>query len=157
MENDYKELTKLIKQIDKNIRKYEERNKTLPKGTIFVRKINKKYYVYRNRKINGKVISKYLGVYGDPKVDEEIKKSKLYKNGVLNIRRLKKQLDDICKQTNNKQKSISDTINFAIQMNRVDSIEPSEKALELLKLLDRGIIDLETYQLIIDRMYSNAQ
>ena len=157
MDQDYKELTKLIKQIDKNIRKYEEQNKNLPRGTIFIRKINKKSYVYRNRKECGKVISEYLGVYGDPHADEEIKKSKLYKNGVLNIRRLKKQLNDICKQSNKKHKGISDSINFAIQMNKVDSIEPSQKALELLKLLDRGIIDLETYQIIVDRMYSNAQ
>lgn len=152
MDQDYKELTKLIKQIDKNIRKYEEQNKNLPRGTIFIRKINKKSYVYRNRKECGKVISEYLGVYGDPHADEEIKKSKLYKNGVLNIRRLRKQLEHICKKASKNKDNDEDLTKFAININRVDGITPDKDAITILKLFEKGLIDSEAAEKALIRL-----
>lgn len=148
MNSEYKEIQKLLKEIDKN----EKKIASLPKGTIFVRKINNKKYVYRNRKINGKVKSEYLGPFYDEKTQEEIKKSRLYKNGVMNIRKLRNELGKISKI----QKDNGELTEFAISMNKIDGVEPSKKAKSLLNLLEKGIIDIETYEFAIDRMYQNA-
>ena len=156
MENEYKEMAALVKSINKKLLKCEKNLETLPKGTIYKRKINNKYYVYRNQKINGKVFSQYLGVDGDPFVKQEIKKSKLYKNNKLNVKALKKQLDKMCKEINKKEKRTAENVSFAININKVDGLEPSNKAKALLNLLENGVIDLETYEFAIDRMYANV-
>jgi len=50
-----------------------------------------------------------------------------------------------------------DSSEFAIGISTVDAKEPSEKAKKLLNLLDANIIDLETYEFAIKRMYLNEQ
>ena len=155
MENDFNQLVKEIKRIEKNIKKYEAQNESLPKGTIFVRKIHKKSFAYRNRRIDGKVISEYLGPLGREYVDEEVSLSKRYKKNMKMIRELKKILDQMCKRINKKNKK-HELMDFAININKTDSIEPSKKAKSLLKLLEDGVIDLETYEFAIDRMYANV-
>lgn len=156
MNQEYKDLAKLIKQINKNIAKHEEEQKYLPSGTIFVRKINNKSYVYRNKKMDGKTKSNYLGCLSDPEVKKEIEKSKQYKKNIVMIRKLKQDLNKICKKINSKTQKGENLTEFAININRVDGLEPSNKAKALLKLLEHDVIDLETYEFAIDRIYSHA-
>lgn len=154
MENNYKELNKYIKQITKKLVKCEEETKTLPKGTIYIRTINNKKYVYRNRKQNKKVLQEYLGRFEDQNVRQEIKKSKLYKKNVIIIKNLKKQIEQIIKESEKQvNKNKKNDLDFAININKTDSVEPSNKALTLLKLLENNIIDLQTYEFALDRLY----
>lgn len=158
MENEFKELAKEIKKITKNIQKCEEEMKDLPKGSIFVRKINNKKYVYRNRKVNKKVISQYLGPYYSPEVIEEMNKSKLYKKNKKMIKLLKIKLDTIANGLNKKYKTAKGSLTqFAININQCDGLKPSDKSIALLKLLEKKVIDLETYEFAIDRMYLNEE
>lgn len=53
---------------------------------------------------------------------------------------------------NNSEKSNSD-VDFAIGVSTVDSDEPTEKAKKLLNLLANNVIDLETYEFAIRRLY----
>lgn len=157
MEKENQDLVKLYKSLERNLKKHEKALESLPSGTIFVRKINNRSYVYRNKKVDDKVLSKYLGCLDDPLIKQEIKNSKLYKNNVLQIRELKKRLKVISKEISNKNKQkTGKVLNFAISMNKVDGRGPTEKSLPLLKLLEQGIIDLETYEFALDRMYLNV-
>lgn len=152
-----KDLIKLAKQMTKNLKKYEDRLKDLPQGTIYVRKINKKSYVYRNRKINGKVVSEYIGRLGEDRTKIEMKKSKIYKQNCKLIKEVKKNLESMSKEIDkSRKKNEEDLTKFAININKTDGLEPSKKAQTLLKLLELDIIDLETYESAIDRMYLNA-
>jgi len=50
-----------------------------------------------------------------------------------------------------------DSTNFAIGISTVEADQPSKKAKQLLKLLDDNIIDVETYEFAIKRMYLSEQ
>lgn len=50
-----------------------------------------------------------------------------------------------------------DSTKFAIGVSTVDAKEPSIKAKKLLELLDKNIIDIETYEFAIKRMYLNEK
>ena len=47
-------------------------------------------------------------------------------------------------------------VDFAIGISTVDSKAPSMKAKKLLGLFQEGVIDLETYEFAIKRMYQNV-
>ena len=81
-----------IGRLEKNIANYEEMLLSLPRGTIFIKKIGQSSFVYRKRKEKGKVISNYLGNYSDDKVKKEIELSNEYKRIKNNIRLSKKEL-----------------------------------------------------------------
>ena len=55
-----------------------------------------------------------------------------------------------------KNNEIDEAVNFAIGISTSDANEPSEKAKKLLKLLAANVIDLETYEFAIKRMYTNG-
>lgn len=55
-----------------------------------------------------------------------------------------------------KTDEIDEAVNFAIGISTVDANEPSDKAKKLLRLLAAKVIDLETYEFAIKRMYSNV-
>ena len=53
----------------------------LPKGSLYLRKINHQQYYYLNYREHNKVVSKYLGKHDEPKIDEvkkHIEERKLY-------------------------------------------------------------------------------
>lgn len=143
MENSYAEIIKKIKKINTKIEKCQDNLKDLPRGTIYVRVINGKSYVYRNKKDNGKVLCQYLGPFYDEKVQEEIKKSKLYKKNVVNIKNLRKQLEDIAKESDKNKDNDEDLTKFAISINKADGITPDKDAISIIKLYEKGLIDFE--------------
>ena len=145
MTQEYKEIQKILKQIDQN----EKKIAGLPKGTIFVRKINNKKYVYRNRKINGKVKSEYLGPFDNDNVKAEIQKSKFYKNGKMNIRKLRKQLEDISRKTKKESENLTD---FAISINMVDGVKPDKDAIAIIRLYEKGLLTLEDAERALDKL-----
>ena len=65
-------------RLEKNIHAYEEILSKLPKGSIVVRKIRNHYFVYRNVRIDHRVISIYIGKKGSAKVEEQILLRKEY-------------------------------------------------------------------------------
>lgn len=152
MKDDFNQLVKEIKHIEKNIKKYEAQNESLPKGTIFVRKIHKKSFAYRNRRIDGKVISEYLGPLGREYVDEEVSLSKRYKKNMKMIRELKKILDQMCKRINKKNKRQTEALDFAININAVDGVRPDEDSIAIIKLYEKGVLDFETTENILMRL-----
>lgn len=152
MSQEYKDLAKLIKQINKNIEKHEEQQKSLPPGTIFVRKINNKSYVYRNKKLNGKTNCKYLGCLNDPEVQKAMEDAKQYKKNALKIKQLKKNLDKICKKVNSKSKNENTLTKFAININKVDGISPDKDAVTILGLYEKGILELEEAEKALMRL-----
>ena len=152
MEKENKDLEKLIKNIEKNIKKYEAQNESLPKGTIFVRKIHNKSFVYRNKRVNNKVVTEYLGPLGRDYVDMELSLSKRYKKNKKMIRELKKQLGQICSQFNKKNNQLFEETNFAININTVDGIRPDEDSISIIKLYEKGILDFETAEKALVRL-----
>lgn len=149
MEKIYRNLANVLIKIEKDIERYRELINGLPKGSIFVRNVNNKKYVYRNRKIDGKVKCEYLGRFTDDRVREEIKKSHQYKTYVAKIRMLTKQKKNIAKIFNNN----GELARFAVALNKVDGKEPSPKAKVLLNLLENQLIDLKTYEETINKIY----
>lgn len=149
MEKIYRNLANVLIKIEKDIERYRELINGLPKGSIFVRNVNNKKYVYRNRKIEGKVKCEYLGRFTDDRVREEIKKSHQYKNYVAKMRMLTKQKKNIAKIFNNN----GELAKFAVALNKVDGKEPSPKAKALLNLLENQLIDLKTYEETINKIY----
>ena len=79
-------------RIERNIEAYNQMLLSLPRGSIFIRKMGNSSFAYRKRKENGKVISVYLGNINDPDVQEQIELSKDYKRIKNNIRIAKSEL-----------------------------------------------------------------
>lgn len=143
-----------IEKKEQKIAQLAEENKLLPRGTMFVRKIGKKSYVYRNKKRKGKVSCEYVGRFNCEKTKMEIEKSKKYKNNILEIKKTEKELEDIYIKIMKKyKKSEEDLTKFAIHINKVDGVAPSKGAQALLKLLEYEQIDLETFETTIRKIY----
>ena len=79
-------------RIERNIEAYNQMLLSLPRGSIFIRKMGNSSFAYRKRKENGKVISVYLGNINNPDVQEQIELSKDYKIIKNNIRIAKSEL-----------------------------------------------------------------
>ena len=75
-----------IERLQRNILNYKEMLVSLPRGSIFVRKMGNSFFVYRRRKENGKVVSESLGNIDDFKAKEQIQLSNEYKRIKNNIR-----------------------------------------------------------------------
>ena len=81
-----------IERLERNISVYKEILTSLPRGTIFIRKMGGSSFAYRKRKENNKVISEYLGNINDESVQKQIELSKEYKRIKNNLRITKKEL-----------------------------------------------------------------
>ena len=81
-----------INRLEKNIANYQKMLSSLPRGSIFIRKIGQSSFAYRKRKENGKVVSDYLGNINNDKVKKEIELSRDYKRISNNIRIAKREL-----------------------------------------------------------------
>ena len=79
-------------RLEKNIKHYQEMLNSLPRGSIFIRKVGQSSFAYRKWKENGKVISEYLGNINNDKVKKEIELSRDYKRISNNIRIAKIEL-----------------------------------------------------------------
>lgn len=85
----------LLEEIDRlkaNISNYENILKELPKGSIFVRKMNNASFVYRKQRVKEKIVSEYIGPLNSEKAKLEIEKSNNYKRVKNNIALAKKEL-----------------------------------------------------------------
>lgn len=153
------ELTKLVKDLSKLEKEYiknKEKIKTLPKGSIYIRKMRNQYFVYRKYRDGNKVISKYVGPLKSEKVKEVIKDCEEYKKTKVNVRTLNNKINNIVKQIDKTNKQKHDLTDFAVNVSMVDSPRPSDTAIVLLKLLEDNLIDLDTYERAIRRMYLNV-
>lgn len=81
-----------INRQEKIIAHYQGMLDSLPRGSIFVRKMGESSFVYRKRKENGKVVSEYLGNINSEDVQKQIELSKEYKRISDNLRIAKKEL-----------------------------------------------------------------
>lgn len=137
--------------LKKRLHKNEEEIKSLPRGTLFIRKMNGKEYVYRSKKVNGKVIQEYLGPLDNESTKTEMAKSLAYKRKRMIIMETKREIQKLSgKESKENPDSV---VNFLIGMSTVDSKAPSPQAKKLLKLLVEEVIDYETYKFAIERMY----
>lgn len=81
-----------IERLEKNISNYINMLSSLPRGTIFIRKMGNSSYVYRKRKEKGVVISEYLGKSEDEEVKKQIELSNEYKRIHNNLKTTEKEL-----------------------------------------------------------------
>ena len=88
-------LAEEINRLERNISSYEEMLKSLPRGSIFIRKIGNSFFVYRRRRENGEVVSEYLGNKNSNYAQEEIKKSNDYKRIKDNLRVANNELNKL--------------------------------------------------------------
>jgi len=86
-----------IERLEFSLNSYQKLLETLPRGTIFVRKIHNASFAYRKRKEEGKVVSEYLGPINSAKTIEEVEKSKEFKRIKKNISILKADLTKLRK------------------------------------------------------------
>ncbi len=77
------------------LQRYEKMLESLPKGYIFIRKVNSNCFVYRKKKVNGKVISEYIGKEGSDKANKAIEDAKEYKRIKSNIRIAKNEFNKL--------------------------------------------------------------
>ena len=75
-----------IQRLEKNIAHYNEMLKSLPRGSIFIRKMGNSSFVYRRKKEHGKVVSEYLGNSNSEEVKKQIELSQDYKRIKNNLR-----------------------------------------------------------------------
>ena len=81
-----------IARLERNIKSYSEMLLSLPKGSIFIRKMGGSSFAYRKWKENGKVVSQYLGNVNDVEVQKQIELSGEYKRIKGNIQVAKQEL-----------------------------------------------------------------
>ena len=86
-----------INRLESNISNYKKILFSLPKGSLFIRRMGNSEFAYRKRKENGKVISEYLGNVNSDKVKEQIYLSKEYKRISCNIKIAEKELSKLKK------------------------------------------------------------
>lgn len=75
-----------VQRLEKSINLHKEILKSLPSGSLFIRKIGNSSFAYLKEKVKGHVISKYLGNIEDIKVQEQIEKNKKYKRIKADLR-----------------------------------------------------------------------
>ncbi len=85
-------LSEEIHRLEKNIVHYQEMLLSLPRGSIFIRKMGESSFAYRKRKENGKVISEYLGNINNEEVQKQIELSHEYKRISNNLKIAKQEL-----------------------------------------------------------------
>ena len=81
-----------IQRLEKNVSSYERMLESLPKGSIFVRKMGGSSFVYRRRRENGRIISEYLGNVNESYAQKQIGLSEEYKRIKQNVRTAKSEL-----------------------------------------------------------------
>ena len=86
-----------IERVERNIESYNKMLNSLPKGSIFIRKMGNSSFAYRKRKENGKVISEYLGNINEQNVKEQIELSQDYKRIKNNLKIAKVNLNKLKK------------------------------------------------------------
>ena len=79
---------------------YEEKRDEFPKGSLIIRRIGKKEYVYRVKRVNGKVVQEYIGKKDSEahkkaekqrmRREMEEKQIRLIKEDLRNIERIRK-------------------------------------------------------------------
>ena len=79
-------------RLERNVSYYEQLLSSLPRGSIFIRKIGSSSFAYRKRKENGMVVSVYLGNLNQESVQNEIELSEEYKRIKGNLRIAKQEL-----------------------------------------------------------------
>lgn len=84
-----------ISELKREIAACEAKLLSLPRGSIFIRKMGNSSFAYRKRKENGKVISEYLGNVDSLEVKRQMRLSQEYKLTKKDLRRLKKRLANI--------------------------------------------------------------
>ncbi|MBO6261707.1 MAG: hypothetical protein J6N95_03795 [Bacilli bacterium] len=84
-----------VSELKREIAACEAKLLSLPRGSIFIRKMGNSSFAYRKRKENGKVISEYLGNVDNLEVKRQIHLSQDYKLTKRDLRRLKKRLINI--------------------------------------------------------------
>ena len=87
-----------IQRLERNIGFHEEILKSLPSGSLFIRRMGSSSFAYLKQKVNGRVISKYLGNINDKEVQKQIEDNKKYK-------RLKADLKVACLELNKLKKA----------------------------------------------------
>ncbi len=75
-----------IERLEKVIVHYNVMLQSLPRGSIFKRKIGNSFYVYRKRRENGVVVSEYLGKEDEENAKRQIELSKEYHRVKKNLR-----------------------------------------------------------------------
>ena len=68
-----------IERLQRNILSYKEMLESLPRGSVFIRKMGNSFFAYRKRKENGVVVSEYLGNINNMEVKEQMRLSNEYK------------------------------------------------------------------------------
>lgn len=86
-----------ISRLEKNIFNYKKMLSSLPKGSLFIRRMGNSEFVYRRRKENGKVISEYLGNINSSNAKEQISLSEEYKRINNDIKIAEKELSKLKK------------------------------------------------------------
>ena len=86
-----------IERLERNISEYQKILSSLPRGSIFIRKIGGSSYAYRKRKENGKIVSEYLGNIDSDETKRQIELSEEYKRIKSNIKIANEELIKIRK------------------------------------------------------------
>ncbi|MCQ2793966.1 MAG: hypothetical protein MJ207_01125 [Bacilli bacterium] len=81
-----------VARLKENVSIYERSLRSLPRGSIYIAKINNSSFVYRKFKENGRVISVYIGKVNSPKSNEAINQANEYKRIKNNLRVAKIEL-----------------------------------------------------------------
>ena len=87
-----------IQRLEKNISFHKEILKSLPSGALFIRKMGNSSFAYLKEKVQGHVVSKYLGNINDKEVQKQIEDNQKYK-------RLKADLKVACLELNKLKKA----------------------------------------------------
>jgi len=90
-------LNEEVLRLEKNIAQYNKMVLSLPKGSIFIRKIGNSFFVYRKRRENGKVVSQYLGNKKSKEAQRQIELSHEYHRICSNIKVAEKELKKLRK------------------------------------------------------------
>lgn len=83
--------------------RYRKEIDQLPKGALYLRKINQHQYYYLNYRENGKVIAKYLGKYEAVEVESLRKKISE-----------RKHYEDLLKKLNNEENMLTKALRYIV-------------------------------------------
>lgn len=68
-----------LNRLESNLCALKDKLSKLPRGTIYISKINNSAFVYRKKKENRKVVSEYIGPLNSEKANVAIEQAKDYK------------------------------------------------------------------------------